>query len=143
MNIDFQVHESGLLPVKRDRLIKQLAESTIGSVFDAVVELVTNSDDSYLKLEQDGEVVTGRIDIYLTRGHGGQCKELIVSDEASGMGFSDLRKAIEFSGETSGFKEGRSVRGFFGRGLKESIIALGRGEILTLKDKMLCKAEIY
>ena len=94
-------------------------------------------------LEQDGEVVTGRIDIYLTRGHGGQCKELIVSDEASGMGFSDLRKAIEFSGETSGFKEGRSVRGFFGRGLKESIIALGRGEILTLKDKMLCKAEIY
>lgn len=139
---EFQLSESGLLPVNRQRLIKQLADSTIVNVFDAIVELVTNSDDSYLKLEQDSETVTGRIDIYLTRGPRGQCTELIVSDEGSGMGYSDLKRAIEFSGETSGFKEGRGVRGFFGRGLKESIIALGKGEILTLKDNVLCRAEI-
>ena len=142
MTQEFQLSESGLLPVNRKRLIKQLADSTIVNVFDAVVELVTNSDDSYLKLEQDGRAITGRIDIYLTRGSHGQCKELIVSDEASGMGYSDLKRAIEFSGETSGFKEGRGVRGFFGRGLKESIIALGKGEILTLKNNVLCRAEI-
>ena len=142
MTQEFQLSESGLLPVNRQRLIKQLADSTIVNVFDAIVELVTNSDDSYLKLEQDGKISSGRIDIYLTRGPRGQCTELVVSDEASGMGYSDLKKAIEFSGETSGFKEGRGVRGFFGRGLKESIIALGKGEILTLKDNVLCRAEI-
>jgi len=142
MTQEFKISESGLLPVNRQRLIKQLADSTIFNVFDAIVELVTNSDDSYLKLEQDGKIISGRIDIYLTRGPHGQCKELVVSDEASGMGYSDLKRAIEFSGETSGFKEGRGVRGFFGRGLKESIIALGKGEILTLRNNVLCRAEI-
>lgn len=142
MTQEFQLSESGLLPVNRKRLIKQLADSTIVNVFDAVVELVTNCDDSYLKMEQESKAVTGRIDIYLTRGSHGQCKQLTVSDEAAGMGYSDLKRAIEFSGETSGFKEGRGVRGFFGRGLKESIIALGKGEILTLKNNVLCRAEI-
>ena len=58
------------------------------------------------------------------------------------MSEEDLLKAIEFAGETSGFAEGRKVRGFFGRGLKESIIALGKGTIMTLKDGVLSRTVI-
>ncbi|MCJ7804243.1 ATP-binding protein, partial [Patescibacteria group bacterium] len=118
--MDFQSAESGQLPVNEGRLIKSLADSTVRGVMDAVVELVTNSDDSYARQEQEGFAPSGRIDVYIDRGLGGHCKELKVIDEAGGMDFQALKKAIEFSGETSGFKEGRSVRGFFGRGLKES-----------------------
>lgn len=141
--MQFQSVESGKLPVNEGRLIKSLADSTVRGVMDAVVELVTNSDDSYARIEQEGKLHSGRIDIHINRGAGGHCKELKIIDEAGGMDYQSLRKAIEFSGETSGFKEGRSVRGFFGRGLKESILALGVGTILSLKNRVLSRALIY
>lgn len=140
--MDFQSAESGQLPVNEGRLIKSLADSTVRGVMDAVVELVTNCDDSYVRQEQEGSNSSGRIDLYIDRGAGGHCKELRVIDEAAGMDYQALRRAIEFSGETSGFKEGRSVRGFFGRGLKESILALGIGTIFTLKKGVLSRAII-
>jgi hypothetical protein len=55
----------------------------------------------------------------------------------------ELEKAIEFAGVTSGFEEGRSVRGLFGRGLKETIIALGDGEIKTIKDGKESKTRLW
>lgn len=142
-NIQFQVMDSGCLPLKRGRLIKTLADNTIRGVVDAIVELVTNSNDSYSIQEQQGEKPTGIIHIFIDRCKGGHCKTLRVIDAASGMDYSSLKKSIEFGGETSGFKEGKTVRGFFGRGLKESIIALGKGTIYTIKDHVLSKAEIY
>lgn len=143
MTIKFQKAESGSLPMKRGRLIKTLADSTIRGCTDAIVELVTNSDDSYSKAEQSGRPLSGRIDIYVERKKGGRCQKIKVVDEASGMNFHSLKKAIEFGGETSGFKEGKTVRGFFGRGLKESIIALGKGTISTFKEGLLNRAEIF
>ena len=141
--MEFTVAQSGQLPVNQGRLVKSLADSTVRGVMDAVVELVTNCDDSYVRQEQEGKNPPGRIDIYIDRVTGGHCKELKITDEASGMDYQALGRAIEFSGETSGFKEGRSVRGFFGRGLKESILALGIGTIYTLKDNVLSRAVIY
>lgn len=143
MNAEFKTMESGLLPMKRGRLIKTLADSTIRGVADAIVELVTNSDDSYRRAELESKNLSGRIDITVRRERDGHCREIIVSDEALGMDCEILKKALEFSGETSGFKEGRTVRGFFGRGLKESIIALGTGIILSLKDGIINRAKIY
>lgn len=140
---DFETIESGLLPMKRGRVLKTLADSTIRGVQDAIVELVTNSDDSYAREEQSGKKASGQIEIHISRARGGHCKKIEVVDCAEGMGFQTLKKAIEFSGETSGFKEGRTVRGFFGRGLKESIIALGKGKISTLHNGTLSRTEIY
>jgi hypothetical protein len=141
MNFDY--FETDKLPMKRGRVIKTLSDSTIRGILDAIVELVTNSDDSYTRLESKGRETSGIIKIFLTRTKGGHCTFIRVIDEAEGMSFQSLKKSIEFSGETSGFKEGGTVRGFFGRGLKESIIALGKGSIFTLKDSVLCNAEIY
>jgi hypothetical protein len=117
------------------RIIEQLAKSTIKTLLDGIVELVTNCDDSYKRLLEDkGVREKGEIKIHVTRKKGGVCRDLIVEDFAEGMSKEDLEKAIEFAGETSGFVEGRSVRGLFGRGLKETIISLGEGVIETIKD---------
>lgn len=122
------------LPIN-PRIIEQLAKATVKNLVDGIVELVTNSDDSYKRLEELGADIGGGIEIYIEREKYGICKRLTVKDNAEGMSKEELKKAIEFGGETSGFTRGRSVRGLFGRGLKETIIALGRGTIATVKNR--------
>ncbi len=125
------------------RIIEQLSKATVKSLVDGIVELVTNCDDSYKRLEDEGQEVGGKIEVYVNRKKGGICEKLIVKDFAAGMTKEQLEKAIEFAGVTSGFEEGRSVRGLFGRGLKETIIALGDGEIKTIKNGKECKTKLW
>jgi hypothetical protein len=120
------------LPIEPN-IIGQMAAATIKSLVDAIVELTTNSDDSYRRLEQDGRSHSGQIWIRVTREKGNKCKFLEVADQAEGMDSSGLKNAIRFSGSTSGLTQGKSVRGLFGRGLKEAIVALGNGKIRTVK----------
>lgn len=123
------------LPIEKHRVMIQQAKGTVKSLLDAAVELVTNSDDSFRKLEEgQTDLVNPTINVFLHRAVGGQCIQLTISDNASGMSQKELLDAIKFGGRTSGFLEGRRVRGFFGRGLKEAIIALGEGKILTRKN---------
>lgn len=122
------------VPISQKRVISQQAASTIKNIVDAVVELVTNSDDSYRRLEELGIETDGTIEIKIRRLPGGRCAKLEVFDLAEGMSLADLEAAIEFGGETSGFLKGRSVRGLFGKGLKEAIVALGEGQITSVKN---------
>lgn len=132
------------LPIEKHRVMIQQAKGTIKGLLDAVVELVTNSDDSFRKLEESRVDLTNpTINVFLHRAVGGQCIQLTVSDNASGMSREDLLNAIKFGGITSGFLEGRKVRGFFGRGLKEAIIALGEGKVLTRKNGVLSAVRIW
>lgn len=132
------------LPINKSRVIIEQAKGTIKSVVDAVVELVTNSDDSFKNLEQSGSTLKNpSIKIIVKRKTHGICQELTVVDNASGMNKSDLLKAIKFGSETSGFQEGKKVRGFFGRGLKESIVALGKGTIVTRKFGEISGVKIW
>lgn len=125
------------------RFAKQSADASIRSLIDAVVELVTNCDDSYRRLEEQGIEVSGKIEIYVNRQKGGICNDFRMRDYAEGMTREKLEKAVEFAGETSGFESGRTVRGLFGRGLKEAIIALGEGEVNTIKNDALNAAKIW
>jgi hypothetical protein len=125
------------------RMMRQMSLGTIRYIIDAIVELVTNSDDGYKRLEHDGITVKGEIKIFVRRLKGNKCDKLEVTDFAGGMDKEQLKKALVFAGKTSGFEKGKSVRGLFGRGLKESIIALGKAEIYTIKDDKLCVAEIW
>jgi len=125
------------------RIITQMSLETIRYLYDAVVELVTNSDDSYKRLERDGIVDKGEIRIRVRRLKGSRCERLEVIDFAEGMNKEKLEKALIFAGESSGFEEGKSVRGFFGRGLKEVIIVLGKGKIYSIKDDKLSIAEVW
>lgn len=130
------------LPINK-RIIEQLSKATVRTIFDGIVELVTNSDDSYRRLEETGVRVNGEILIEVDRKKGGKCERLLVKDFAEGMSKDEMERALEFAGETSGFEKGRSVRGLFGRGLKETIISLGRGKIKTIKNGKLIETVIW
>ena len=134
-----------VLPVNQGRLVYEQAKATVKSILDAVVELVTNCDDSFKNIEQKiGKEKNGTIEINIERLKGGACDFIAIIDDAEGMIREDLlNQAIKFGGETGGRKEGRKVRGYFGRGLKESIVALGEGIILTRKNSKLTGVKIW
>jgi len=142
LDLEKELEEEQDLPID-PRLAIQTSYGTIRNLIDAVVELVTNCDDSYKRLEQQGFSVNGEIKIRVRRLKYGKCEKIEVLDFAEGMDKDQLKKALKFAAETSGLEKGKSVRGFFGRGLKEAILALGEGEILTIKDNKLSKALIW
>jgi len=134
-----------LIPYSKDsRVLIQQAEATIQNLPDAVVELITNCDDSYNRLKNTkSKQHCGKIELYINRESGGRCQTFWIRDYAEGMNREKLEKAITYGEESSGFVEGKSVRGLLGRGLKESIIGLGEGIILTRKDGVLNVVKIW
>lgn len=101
-----------------DRAWQQDAALAMGSdPIAAVIELVTNSDDSYQRL---GNIKNGRILIDITRRRRPNPTTLIVSDRAEGMTYTELEERLGGAGrETSGFGTSMPVRGMFGRGAKD------------------------
>jgi len=130
-------------PGVEDSVAAVQAKATISDLIDAIVELVTNSDDSYSELEQSGENPSGNIEISIKRTKDGKLEELKISDEAAGINPGKFENIIRYGKNTSAFYEGKSVRGFFGRGLKESIIALGTGLISTIAEGKETEGEYF
>jgi hypothetical protein len=125
------------------RVLKQLSDSAIKKEpVRAVVELITNSDDSYRRLEAQGHAVDGKTIIEVIRKK--KSNSIIrVIDCAEGFTYSKMEERVGgFGVDTSGLTEGFNVRGFFGRGLKEAILGLGYGTVESIKDGRLYKCEI-
>ena len=102
------------------RRVVQDAKLAIRDVYDAIVELVTNSDDRYQILGRNG-----RVEIELGRRGKGQSSILRVRDFADGMTTEQMNlKLGRIGGRVSGMEEGKSVRGTNSRGAKD-IAALG------------------
>ncbi len=116
-----------------DRVALQQADQAIRKdVFRALVEVITNCNDSYSRLEQAGWSVDGEIIIEV---HRKRTNSIIrVRDHAEGMSDSRMDKVVGTYGEaTSGIKEDKHVRGMWGRGLKDSIFGLGHGYVRSFK----------
>ncbi|RJR21301.1 MAG: hypothetical protein C4581_02380 [Nitrospiraceae bacterium] len=125
--------------VRRDlkidkRVVKQLSESAIKKdPVQALVELITNSDDSYRRLESHGLTTTGNIVVEVVRKHKNSIFSLI--DQAEGFDDQTMDERVGgFGTNTSGLTKGLNVRGFFGRGLKEAILGLGNGSVSSVRD---------
>ncbi|MBE7433343.1 MAG: ATP-binding protein [Anaerolineales bacterium] len=116
-----------------DRVAIQQADQAIRKdVLRALVEVITNSNDSYSRLEQAGWSVGGEIFIHVHRKH--KNSTIRVWDHAEGMNDSRMDKVVGTYGEaTSGIKEDKHVRGMWGRGLKDSIFGLGHGYVHSFK----------
>ncbi|MBI2165467.1 MAG: ATP-binding protein [Chloroflexi bacterium] len=125
-----------------DRFGRQQADQAIKkSAIRALVELITNSDDSYERLEERGKSASGTIDIDILRKR--ESSEIWVADYAEGMDSSNLDKGLGTYGEESSeFEKGARVRGYFGRGLKDSILGLGHGNVTSIKDGKLYTASL-
>ena len=91
------------------------AQAMGGDVIRALIELVTNCDDAY------GESA-GTIKIVVKRSNTKNATvEISVSDSAKGLSPEEnLRSFTELGAETSGFANGATVRGLFGRGAKDT-----------------------
>jgi len=123
-----------------------------GRIERGLVELITNSDDSYRDLEENGVQTTGKIRIEVERKRGTKPSIVKVRDRASGMSDEELFQKIGIIGErTSGFEKGKSRRGLYGRGAKDVAI-FGCTHFESIKDdkysylvitpSLICRREV-
>lgn len=125
-----------------DRFALQQADQAIRKdVIRALVELVTNCNDSYYRLGDGKQKCDGLIVIEVQRKHVNSV--LRIRDYAEGMSGEQMEKTVGVYGAaTSGFKDGRSVRGMWGRGLKDAIYGLGYGYVRSIKDDQFFDASL-
>jgi hypothetical protein len=117
-----------------DRVALQQADQAIRKdVLRALVEVITNCNDSYSRLEDAGQHVSGEILIEIKRKHKNSLIRVI--DRAEGMNDARMDKVVGTYGEaTSGLKEDKHVRGMWGRGLKDAIFGLGYGYVRSFQE---------
>lgn len=112
-------------------VLVQHAERTITCPTDAIIELVTNSDDAFEKQEkQEGGLIKVVIERYR-----GSCEGIEVRDDAKGMSKEKLLSALEIYGKVIQKKPGEKRRGLLNRGLKEAIAVFRKAEIITCDGK--------
>ena len=102
---------------------KFIREATIKSLDDALVELITNSDDAYDK----GKIIQKKIEIELDY----KLKTLKVRDFAIGLFAEEMNKCFLQAGK---FTSDKASRGFFSRGAKD-ITALGDVTFESVKKR--------
>ncbi|SHJ37441.1 ATP-binding protein [Parasporobacterium paucivorans] len=129
-----------VLPV--DQRVIDIDSRRFSSIGKAVVELITNCDDSYLRLERDGRLVSGSILIGYERHLKGAL--ITVTDQAEGMAADQLHSILTYGGAHSSLaKDGSGGRGYFGRGLKQAVYGLGYGWIETIRDGAVSRVDLY
>ena len=122
------------------RYVQLIMQTTIKDVYDALVELITNCDDSYHRLYQMGKRSDDGGSILIGIEHRrNKPSLLVVRDKAEGMNITDMREKIKKIGKK--FSEGEN-RGFMGRGAKECAV-LGKAIFESIKDGKHHKCEFH
>lgn len=128
------------LPV--DQRVIDIDSRRFASIEKALVELVTNSDDSYSRLENKGEAGSSRISISYERFQKGAV--LKVTDQAEGMPLDRMRSVLSYGGAHSLMAQGEAGgRGYFGRGLKQAVYGLGHGWIESVYQGKLARIDLF
>ena len=135
------------MPISRklqyaDRVALQQADQAIRKdVLRALVEIITNSNDSYSRLVDRGKTASGEIIIDVWRKH--KNSVIRVRDFAEGLDDARMDKVVGTYGEaTSGLKDDLHVRGMWGRGLKDAIFGLGYGYVISIKNDALYRSSL-
>jgi hypothetical protein len=113
-----------------ERGLRLLAKQAVDTLEKGLIELVTNADESYNRLEKKGEVVSGKIEISIDRHTRVKPTVVEVMDYAEGMDSEDMKECVAKYGEDTSRGGGRGV---FGMGLKDALIAFGGGEVISFK----------
>jgi len=107
-----------------------------GQIERALVELITNCDDSYREMEEHNLQTKGTIRIEIERRRKGAPSVVVVRDRAAGMSAKDMRDKLTKPGSrTSGFEKGLQRRGLYGRGAKD-VTEFGRVTFESIKEDM-------
>lgn len=131
--------EKSEIPVKWDLgadtryKLQNMGTAMRGKIERGLVELITNSDDSYRNLEDEGKQVSGKIRIEILRKKG-QASTVIVRDKAGGMSREEMYHNLGTLGRrTSGFEKGKARRGLHGRGARD-VVFFGEVHFESIKD---------
>lgn len=129
-----------VLPV--DQRVIDIDSRRFSSIEKALVELITNCDDSYSRLEQRQLPVSNLITISYERHQNGAF--ISVSDQAEGMDSEKLHTVLVYGGAYSNLAQGEvRGRGYFGRGMKQAIYGLGSGWIETIHNGQHNRVDLY
>lgn len=134
--------ERGIIEVDPRHTVRRMKTAMQGNVIRALVELITNADDSYIRLEDKNVQHKGVIEIlYRKEGYRGFFS---VRDHAEGMSIEDVRNSFKtYGAATSGMKKGKRVRGYFGQGAKDALSSMVDGKICTFKDGWFTECGIF
>jgi hypothetical protein len=112
----------------------------IGDVYDALVELITNADDSYHDLYRDQKRSKdgGNILIEHLEQRKGQHSYIVVRDRAEGMDLEEMEKKLRKMGR---YASEEGDRGYMGRGAKDCS-ELGNVVFESIKNDRYYKSEI-
>jgi len=127
------------LPTDTDRLVQIFSQAAIPHLLSALVELITNCDDSYRRLgraEASGDI---HIEVWRQKG---LLAKLAVTDRAEGMDAQAMLDAVTYGKAASRFKDGVKVRGLFGLGLKDVLLAFGHGHVESIKGNKITSVEV-
>lgn len=108
------------------------AQSSIRDLYDALVEFITNSDDSYGKMSSREGVILIEVD----RGWRGSIVK--VKDRAQGLSLEEMQQKLRKVGDRT---SSRGDRGFMARGAKDCAV-LGKLTFESIKDDKYHKCEI-
>ena len=134
--------ERGIIEADPRHTVRRIKTAMQGNAIRALVELITNADDSYIRLEGDNKVHKGLIEVlYRKDGYRGL---FAVRDHAEGMSIEDLRRSFKkYGSATSGLTTGKRVRGYFGQGAKDALAGMVDGKICTFKDGRFVECRLY
>ena len=134
--------EQGIIEVDPRHTVRRIKTAMQGNAIRALVELITNSDDSYIRLEEGQKEINGQIEIIYKKD--GYPRIFAVRDYAEGMSIDDVRNNFKrYGAATSGLKAGKGVRGYFGQGAKDALAGMGGGRICTFKNNQFVECKIF
>ncbi len=121
------------------RISQQTMLKSITSLTQALVELITNVDDAYERLNQPNKKYRGNCAIFYDRGGETRPTTVKVSDRAAGMDSEKLYSVLKKHGDK--IKSEGASRGFFARGLIDTS-SIADVFIQTIKNKKITTAQI-
>jgi hypothetical protein len=137
-----EIFYRGVIKADPRHTTRRMLAATRKDPIRALVELVLNSHDSYVRLEAEKVLCNGKIEIEYTRKD--NTGYFTIRDFAEGMSIKNI--GINFGaygGDTSGMSEGKKVRGYFGQGAKDALASMHEGCICTFKDDIYTECHIF
>jgi hypothetical protein len=121
---------------------KQIKAGIGNSPIRILVELITNSIDSYKRLKDKG-LVKPPVKVLVKYIPTRESAWIEVKDEAEGMNYRKLMKSLKYGAAVSGLEKGSLVRGAMGIGLKDSCIAMKDSRIISIKDDKISEVKVW
>ena len=132
----------GIIQVDPRHTVRRIRTATQGNAIRSLVELVTNANDSYIRLKDEKNPNGGKIEILYKKE--GQCGCFAVRDNAEGMSIEEVMNSFtKYGSATSGMKAGERVRGYFGQGAKDALADMVDGKICTFKDDVFVECKLF